>query len=200
LRAAGLALCALAAYPGSAQELIPLGPGEPAGSRSSVLPPPSGSQNPVLPPPSGYRYPPGTQGRWGDTSASAPARAAPLPRAATQDLAAVVRPGAAGEPRREVSAVSGIGPAVARCWHPPNGAETAGAARFTLRFSLRRNGTVIATPRITSRAGTPDAATEDRLIESGLAALRECAPLPLSPGLGAGIAGRPISLRFEMRS
>jgi hypothetical protein len=208
-RLASFALWALlggaAALPATAQELIPLGPGEASGSRSSVLPPPSGSQNPVLPPPSGYRYAPGTEGRWGDAPARLPVppaqpRGGNLPPPATRDLQGVVRP--AGEVSRpsQVDSISLIGASVGHCWQPPTDAAGADGRSFTLRFSLRRNGTVIAAPRLVAGPGGHDADADKRLVDSGLAALRKCAPLPLSPALGASIAGRPISLRFELRS
>ncbi|MGL4729679.1 MAG: hypothetical protein ACRCWO_13095 [Bosea sp. (in: a-proteobacteria)] len=199
---AALLVGLLAGLAARAQDLVPLGPGEPAGSRSTVLPPPSGSQNPVLPPPSGFRYAPGTQGQWGDAPANPP-RAARQPPSATRDLSARVTPTRAAArtdaSAAQINTISGIGPAVARCWQPPATLLEQSDSGFTLRFSLRRNGTVIAAPRVTWRSGKPDAVSEQQLVETGLAALRQCAPLPLSPGLGAAIAGRPISLRFDTR-
>jgi hypothetical protein len=197
-------LAGSATLPATAQELIPLGPGEASGSRSSVLPPPSGSQNPVLPPPSGFRYAPGTEGRWGDAPQRLPVPAQPrsgaLPPPATRDLQGVVRPTSEAPRPTLADSVSDIGPSIGHCWQPPPDAKDAEGKSFTLRFSLRRNGTVIATPRLVAGPGGTDAEADRRLVESALAALRKCAPLPLSPALGASIAGRPISLRFELGS
>jgi hypothetical protein len=204
--AALFGLCAIlmpaGLHPVSAQEIVPLGPGEPSGSRSSVLPPPSGSQNPVLPPPSGYRYAPGTEGRWGDAPQRLPTPATPprsgaLPPPATRDLQGVVRPSREGAGPVQINSVSAIGAGIGHCWQPPQDVAGRAEAGFTLRFSLRRNGTVIASPRLVAGPGGADAEADRRLVESALEAMRKCAPLPLSPGLGASIAGRPISLRFE---
>jgi hypothetical protein len=199
--AACLIICLATSVPANAQDLVPLGPGEASGSRSSVLPPPSGSQNPVLPPPSGYRYAPGTEGRWGDAPQRLPvppgSRGGTLPPPATRDLQAIAHPSSGKEPVSSVHSITGIGESVGRCWLPPANLEGKG---FTLRFSLRRNGTVIARPRLVAGPTGVDAPTGRRLVESGITALSKCAPLPLSPELGASIAGRPISLRFEWRS
>jgi hypothetical protein len=197
---AGLLILVSALPPALAQDLVPIGPGEPSGSRSSVLPPPSGSQNPVLPPPSGYRYAPGTEGRWGD----APPRPPTPPQSSAGasswpgrgDLRAVARPSTGEAAASTIDSVSEIGRGFGRCWQPPAGAEGKG---FTLRFSLRRNGSVIARARLVAGPGGVGAEAGRRLVESGLAALAKCAPLPLSPALGASIAGRPISLRFDLR-
>jgi hypothetical protein len=197
-------LAATPTLPAASQELVPIGPGEPTGSRSSVLPPPSGSQNPVLPPPSGFRYAPGTEGRWGDAPQRPPVPAQPrsgqLPPPATRDLQGVVRPGVEGTKPAQLDSIARIGDSIGPCWQPPADAAGADDRSFTLRFSLRRNGTVIATPRLVAGPGGHDADADRRLVDSALAALRKCAPLPLSPALGASIAGRPISLRFELRS
>jgi hypothetical protein len=204
--AALIAIVAVAfAHKPQAQDLIPLGPGEAAGSRSSVLPPPSGSQNPVLPPPSGFRYAPGTGGQWGDAparvpAAPAPARSGALPPPSTRDLQGLVRPSPEGEVVMPVNSISSIGASIGRCWQPPLDVADKAGSGFTLRFSLRRNGSVIASPRLVVGPGGTDPEADKRLVDSALAALRKCAPLPLSPALGAAIAGRPISMRFELRS
>lgn len=204
LQAGPLAMCVvMSAGASGAQDLIPIGPGEPSGSRSSVLPPPSGSQNPVLPPPSGYRYAPGTEGRWGDKPERSPAvpgpRSGAVPPPATRDLQGVVYPGKGGDAASLIDTIADIGAGIGRCWRPPVSTEPESEPSFTLRFSLRRDGSVIATPRVVTRPAGKDREAAQRLVESGIAALRECAPLPLSQALGASIAGRPISLRFELQ-
>ena len=88
-------------------------------------------------------------------------------------------------------------PALAACWSPPHFAATPQGpdVQVTARFSLRRDGSVIGTPRITYAAGVTG---RDRtlLTRATLAALGRCTPARLTPGLGRAIAGRPMALRF----
>ncbi|CAN7554972.1 hypothetical protein LJR234_004118 [Mesorhizobium amorphae] len=83
--------------------------------------------------------------------------------------------------------------AIYACWKPPPG--TAGMS-LTLRFSLRRNGTLIGKPRATfSDLGT-DSALNRAFVASILKALDEALPLPFSDSMGGAIAGRMLAPRF----
>jgi hypothetical protein len=181
-----------------AQQTLPYGLPPPAGSQNPALPPVSGSQNPVLPPPSGSRYAPGTGGRWGDETGR-PVRPAP-PQPAPRDIVGMIdgssTPLAVGA---SVNRLSEIAPAIGRCWVPPPLPGNVTGGMVTVRFSLRRNGSVIGTPRVTWQSGQMEPAMENRLKASALEAVAKCAPLNLSSGLGGSIAGRPISLRFHLR-
>ncbi len=85
-----------------------------------------------------------------------------------------------------------IAPALAKCWRPP---AVEGVGEVTVRLSFDRRGAIIGAPRISySRAVGPE--QQRRLKDSLLAALARCAPLPVSPGLGAAIAGRIFAIRF----
>jgi TonB family protein len=59
---------------------------------------------------------------------------------------------------------------IIRCWTPPPGASGA----VTLRFELRRDGTVEGTPRVSGLANAGFA-------ESALAAVKRCQPYHLPP-------------------
>ncbi len=81
-----------------------------------------------------------------------------------------------------------IADAILPCWHPP-----AGGGEITLALSLRRDGSVIAAPRVTYvRPGS----SADALRASILDAVRACTPLALSWQLGAVIAGQVLRIRF----
>ncbi|MET3521131.1 MULTISPECIES: hypothetical protein [unclassified Mesorhizobium] len=83
--------------------------------------------------------------------------------------------------------------AIYACWKPPAG--TAGMS-LTLRFSLRRNGTLIGKPRATySDLGT-DQALNRAFVTSILKALDEALPLPFSDSMGGAVAGRMLAPRF----
>ncbi|WP_246671479.1 MULTISPECIES: hypothetical protein [unclassified Mesorhizobium] len=83
--------------------------------------------------------------------------------------------------------------AIFACWQPPPG--TAGMS-LTLRFSLRRNGTLIGKPRATySKLGSDDALSR-AFVASILEALDKALPLPVSDSMGEAIAGRMLAPRF----
>jgi hypothetical protein len=85
-----------------------------------------------------------------------------------------------------------IGPAVGRCWRPPS---IKGVGEITVQLSFRRDGAINGLPRI-SYSHAVDATTRAELIGSLAAALAQCGPLPVSPSLGAAIAGRMFAIRF----
>ena len=68
--------------------------------------------------------------------------------------------------------------------------------QMSVRFSFKRSGEIIATPRVTyATAGVPSdtRATYLKAINASLAA---CAPLKFTSGLGGALAGRPIAIRY----
>ena len=67
---------------------------------------------------------------------------------------------------------------------------------YTIRFAFKRDGELIAPPRMTY--SSPDAPADVRGIYRDAidAALKRCAPLHFSKGMGGAIAGRPIAIRF----
>jgi len=187
-----------AAGPGLAQETFDLGRPPPSGSQNPVLPPPSGSQNPVLPPQSGQRYGPGIGGRFGQGERR-PVIPSPYP-GVDQGLSGSVSPTTGGLQGDVVDRISEIGPALRRCWEPPVMAGPTDGAMATVRFSLRRNGTLFGQPRVTweTRRSNPD--LQAAFTTSILNAVRSCTPMRLSPRFGASIAGRPFTIRFHGRA
>jgi hypothetical protein len=83
--------------------------------------------------------------------------------------------------------------AIYACWKPPPG--TAGMS-LTLRFSLRRDGTLIGKPRATFSDLGADDALNRAFVASVLKALDEALPLPFSDSMGEAIAGRMLAPRF----
>ncbi|MBZ9705566.1 cell envelope integrity protein TolA [Mesorhizobium sp. B3-2-1] len=96
-----------------------------------------------------------------------------------------------------IDTIKEMSDAIYACWQPPPG--TAGMS-LTLRFSLRRNGTLIGKPRATySDLGT-DSQLGRAFVASIIKALDDALPLPFSDGMGGAIAGRMLSPRFTARS
>jgi hypothetical protein len=70
----------------------------------------------------------------------------------------------------------------------------------TVRFSLRRDGTIFGQPRVTWETRRTDPDLRERFTASVIDAIRNCAPVRLSPRFGASIAGRPFTIRFHGRA
>jgi len=82
------------------------------------------------------------------------------------------------------------------CWVPPPKDEARRGMEYTIRFSFKRDGEMIAPPRITY--ASHDAPTEVRDVyrDAIEAALKRCTPLHFSAAMGGAVAGRPIAVRF----
>ncbi|PZO00515.1 MAG: hypothetical protein DCF30_09495 [Hyphomicrobiales bacterium] len=195
----------VAIAPGFAQQTRDFGLPPTSGSQNPVLPPPSGSQNPILPPPTGQRYVPGVGGRFGGDDLPGRGeerRLRPSPRSDSGGI------GVIGVVKSTTKAFDGemldrlvdIAPALRRCWTPPaiDGADTGVMA--TVRFSLRRDGSLFGQPRVAWETKRSDPDLRRRFTDSLVASVRACTPMRLSPTLGAAIAGRPLSIRFHGRA
>ncbi len=188
-----------------AQETRDLGLPPPSGSQNPVLPPPSGSQNPILPPQSGQRYNPGVGGPFrGDDIPGLDQRRLGSPRVlqGTGEIGLIgqVTPDAPPDGTETVDRLDEIAPAVRRCWNPPPLPGDLTGAMVSLRFSMRRDGSLFGQPRVTWETKRGDAAFQQRFSDSAVAAIRSCTPMRLSAGLGASIAGRPFTIRFHGRT
>jgi hypothetical protein len=92
-----------------------------------------------------------------------------------------------------------IGPALAECLQKPAQPELSdqGPRReVTFVFSFRRDGSLIAPPRLTY-SNPPEQTTNQRpFADAARAAIIGCAPFPFTPGFAAAIAGRPFAVRI----
>jgi len=174
-------------------------------TRDLGLPPPSGSQNPILPPQSGQRYNPGVGGPFrGDDIPGLDQRRLGSPRVlqGTGEIGLIgqVTPESSKDGTETVDRLDQIAPALQRCWNPPPLPGDLTGAMVSLRFSLRRDGSLFGQPRVTWETKRGDAAFQQRFSDSAVAAIRSCTPMRLSAGLGASIAGRPFTIRFHGRT
>jgi hypothetical protein len=195
---AALILLVLIGSGARAQETHDFGLPPASGFQHPVLPPPSGSQNPVLPPQSGQRYMPGIGGRFGDGGVR-PVMPPPFPDV-DRGVSGALSPVTRGFEGGEVARIGDIAPALRRCWTPPPLDGPDAGAMASVRFSLRRDGTLFGQPRVTWETRRGDAALQARFTRSVLDAVRSCTPMRLSAGFGASIAGRPFIIRFHGRA
>jgi hypothetical protein len=81
------------------------------------------------------------------------------------------------------------------CWLPLPKDQAHSGTEYTIRFALKRDGTLIAMPRRVYSSHDIAATTRDIYRDAIDAALKRCFPLHLVQGWRA-VAGRPIAIRF----
>ncbi len=100
------------------------------------------------------------------------------------------------KPNHDLDTISDLFAMLRACWTPPDATEAHEGMQMSVAFSFKRDGEIIAPPRVTYvAAGSPKGARE--IYRRAIAeALERCVPFPLSKGLGGAIAGRPIMIRY----
>jgi hypothetical protein len=83
-----------------------------------------------------------------------------------------------------------------RCWIPPASNDAKPGMEITVRFSFKRNGKLIAEPRITYTKAGASPETRATYFNTITAALSRCTPMNFSKGLAATIAGHPFAIRY----
>lgn len=114
---------------------------------------------------------------------------AALPASAQQPEGAVA-------PKGPLNTLTDVKRAIQGCWRwPPLSAIRTGM-ELTVLLSFRRDGEIFGA-RITHQ--TRHVSPDERALYYGalLQMLRRCSPLPLSPSLGAAIAGHPFYFEFR---
>lgn len=69
-------------------------------------------------------------------------------------------------------------------------------SQITIRFSLKRDGSLLGRPKITFAALPRDKVAGRDFVAAVAGALSRCLPIHITDGLGGAIAGRPLTLRF----
>jgi hypothetical protein len=82
------------------------------------------------------------------------------------------------------------------CWVPPPKAKARHGMEYTILFAFKRDGDVVAPPRVTYASHDAPAAVRDVYRDAVDAALTRCTPLHFTDSMGGAIAGHPIALRF----
>jgi hypothetical protein len=128
-----------------------------------------------------------------------------------QDLRLTIESAAAGEnavaaaagrnatdaaPDHKLDTLTAMFDALRHCWVPPPREEARPGMQMSVRFSFKRTGEIIGTPRVTYVSPDTPSEVREHYHNAITAALERCTPLPLSQGLGGAVAGRPIAIRF----
>jgi hypothetical protein len=99
-------------------------------------------------------------------------------------------------PDHDLDTIGDLFAALRSCWSPPPTETAREGMQMSVRFSFRRSGEIIASPRITyATAGVP-ADTSAAYLKAINASLDACMPLKFTGGLGGALAGRPIAIRY----
>ena len=86
--------------------------------------------------------------------------------------------------------------ALRACWVPPPQDEARHGMEYTIRFAFKRDGEILAPPRVTYASHDAPVDVRDVYRDAVNAALKRCTPLHFSDGMGGAVAGRPIAIRF----
>jgi hypothetical protein len=99
-------------------------------------------------------------------------------------------------PGHDLDTIGDLFAALRACWSPPPSGSARQGMQMSVRFSFRRSGEIIGTPRVTyATAGAPDE-SRAAYLAAIIASLAACAPLKFTNRLGGAIAGRPIAIRY----
>ena len=106
------------------------------------------------------------------------------------------QPRRATAPKGPLDTLNDVRRAIRGCWEWPPVSQIRTGMEFTVLLSFKRDGEIFGA-RITYQS--PDISREERSLYYGalMRAIALCSPLPLSPGLGEAIAGRPFRFRFR---
>jgi hypothetical protein len=116
-----------------------------------------------------------------------------------QDLRLTIGSRAAGQartPDRPVNTIAELFEALRGCWEPPAREEAHLGMQMSVRFSFKRTGDMLGTPRVTYTSADADADSRRIYRHAVTTALERCSPMPLTEGMAGALAGRPIAIRF----
>ncbi len=100
------------------------------------------------------------------------------------------------KPDHDLDTIGDLFAALRSCWTPPPEDAARAGMQMSVKFSFKRDGGLIGTPRLTY--ATPDASAQTRDVYRQAIddSLSHCTPLSFSKGMGGAIAGRPILIRY----
>jgi len=100
------------------------------------------------------------------------------------------------KPDHDLNTIGDLFTALRACWTPPPENEAQAGMQMSVKFSFKRDGDLIGQPRLTYVTPGTSEQTREAYLGAINTSLGNCAPLPLTKGLGGAIAGRPIMIRY----
>jgi hypothetical protein len=107
-----------------------------------------------------------------------------------KDLTKYVRPD------HDLDTIGDLFAALRSCWSPPPADTARAGMQMSVRFSFKRSGEIIASPRVTYATAGVLQTTRDVYRKAITASLDACVPLKFTGNLGGALAGRPIAIRY----
>jgi hypothetical protein len=99
-------------------------------------------------------------------------------------------------PDHDLDNIGDLFAALRSCWSPPPADTAREGMQMSVRFSFKRTGEMIASPRLTFATAGVSADTRASYLKAINASLGACLPLKFTGGLGGALAGRPIAIRY----
>ena len=100
------------------------------------------------------------------------------------------------KPDHDLDTIADLFAELRSCWSPPPEDSARADMQMSVRFSFKRSGEIIASPRLTFATAGVSADTRATYLNAITTSLDACAPLKFTSGLGGAIAGRPIMIRY----
>ena len=100
------------------------------------------------------------------------------------------------KPDHDLDSIGDLFAALRSCWTPPPADSAREGMQMSVRFSFKRTGEIIASPRLTFATRGVPADTRTIYLKAINASLDACKPLKFTEGLGGALAGRPIAIRY----
>jgi hypothetical protein len=102
----------------------------------------------------------------------------------------------APEEKQRLDSIGAMYAALRACWIPPPKDSARHGMEYTIRFAFKRDGEIIAPPRVTYASHDAPEEVRDVYRDAVNAALTRCTPLHFTDGMAGAVAGRPIAIRF----
>jgi hypothetical protein len=99
-------------------------------------------------------------------------------------------------PDHDLDSIGDLFAALRSCWSPPPADSAREGMQMSVRFSFKRTGEMIASPRLTFATAGISADTRATYLKAINASLDTCLPLKFTGALGGALAGRPIAIRY----
>jgi hypothetical protein len=100
------------------------------------------------------------------------------------------------KPDHDLDTIGDLFAALRSCWSPPPADVSRRGMQMSVRFSFKRSGEIIGTPRVTYASAGAPSDVRTVYLNSIQNSLKACVPLKFTGGLGGAVAGRPIAIRY----